>query len=347
MISKIKIDKKYLAAILATVIVASISLIIFIALREHGAQGQFAQGEIYTGETLHQSLDLSVASKASYPSVAISEVQDIGKANGLNRQIISFEVSDDHLTEYGLMMLPSSPEPSNGYPVIILCHGYINPSQYVTTLGYLNDMQFYTSHGYVVIKPDYRGQGLSAQQGQAEGAYYSMAYNTDILSLVSAIKKTKYLDKNNISIWGHSLGAYVGLRAATISPDIKNLILLSGPVGDLEDMYLKYVAPSDVSNPIALRISQDVFQKYGTPAEGTKFWQEASPTNHLTKLKAKVQIHVGSEDEIVPPVFSAYLDQKLSANNKPHEYYIYKGAKHGLIPQRQAIWDRSLKLLQS
>lgn len=306
--------------------------------------GQLDENQTSSGENLYRSLDLRLAKKASYPSSAITLVKDLGASAGLKRQIISFKVPDDNLTEYGLMYLPSGTMPAGGWPVIILCHGYINPSEYVTTLGYISDMDFYAQNGFAVIKPDFRGQGLSSGQGLPEGAYYSMAYNTDIMSLISAVKDTDYFNSKNINLWGHSMGAYIALRASVISKDIKNTVLLSGPVGSLNQIYLSYLPPSDENNPYALKDRNAAFAKYGTPGENSRFWQNASPTSFLGTTAVNYQIHAGLLDPLVPPQLSADLDNDLSSLQRSHEYYTYDNGRHGLIEQRQLIWSRSLAL---
>lgn len=310
-------------------------------------KGHFSFGQTYSGEDLAHSLDLRLTAKASFPSKPIKTIKDLGIVNDNRQSVVSFSVPTDGLTEYGLMTTPTTPMPAGGYPVIILCHGYYNPEQYSTYTGYIGDMNFYSQHGFVVIKPDYRGQGLSSDAGKPEGAYYSMAYNTDVMSLISAVKQTPNLNKNNINLWGHSMGAYIALRAAVLSPDIKNVILLSGPVADIEDMYKLYLAPSDQDNPVAYQIRQAIINKYGSPVADPNFWSDASPINFVSRLKARVQIHVGTADQVVPPVFSADLDKALTKANKSHQYFVYQGASHGLTAQMSQIWQRSLDLLNS
>jgi dipeptidyl aminopeptidase/acylaminoacyl peptidase len=173
-----------------------------------------------------------------------------------------------------------------------------------------------------------------------------MDYNTDIMSLITAVKKTSYLDKENISIWGHSMGAYIGLRAAALSPDIKNLIILSGPVASLKTMYLTYIPSSDVNNLNALKSRNQVFAKYGNPAQNSAFWNSASPINFINRIKAHVQIHVGSLDQIVPPEFSSDLDKALTKDHIQHDYYVYPDGVHSLAAQRSLIWPRTLQILK-
>lgn len=314
--------------------------------------GRHQSGLLVPGETISnpgfsRSLDLKVAAKNTYPSGPISVVRDLGSSGGISKKTFSFKVEADGLTEYGLMLLPTAKAPAAGFPVLVLCHGYESPSEYSTQESEVPDMEFFASHGFAVIKPDYRGQGLSMNQGHADSAYYSMSYNTDVMSLLTAVKKTSYLDKKNINIWGLSLGAYIGLRAAILSPEIKNLILLSGPVDSLKKMYLTYIPPSDTNNLDALKSRNDVFAKYGNPVENNAFWNAASPINFVSKLKAYVQIDVGAMDQVVPPEFSADLNDALTKAKIRHDYYVYPDGNHGLSPQRSLVWSRALQALSA
>ncbi len=298
-----------------------------------------------TNQVAYKNLDLKIAAQAKYSGSKITKIRDLGVDNNVRIYVVAFKVEPDELTEFGLMTEPTSPKPQNGFPVVILLHGYVTPSRYSTTQFYLADMEEYSRSGFAVIKPDLRGQGLSLHDGKPEGAYYSMAYNTDVLALIADIKSTNYLDSANISLWGHSMGAYIALRAAVISPDIKNLILISGPVGNVSDMFNSYVAVSDRNNPVARNIREAVLLRYGTPRQKPKFWNATSPLSYLDQLNANVQIHVGTADTIVPPHFSADLHHALDKVRKPHEYYVYQGGSHGLVAERPTIYQRSLKLL--
>ena len=335
---------------LAGVIIACLSTAALLTNKAGlGAQkqtGLLDESQTSSGEDLSDSLDLRLAKKASYPSGPILVVKELGSSDGVKRQIISFQVKADGLTEYGREYLPDQPKPASGWPVVILCHGYINPAEYITTDGYLSDMNFYARSGFAVIKPDFRGQGLSEGQGQPEGAYYSMVYNTDLLSLISAVKDTNSLNPKDLNLWGHSMGAYIALRASVVSKDVKNTILLSGPTGSLKQIYLSYVPPSDENNPLALKVRNSVFAKYGTPGENGKFWQNASPASFLGSTAVNYQIHMGLLDTVVPLQLSYDLDNDLKAINRAHEFYTYSDGRHNLLAQRDIIWARSLALLK-
>jgi pimeloyl-ACP methyl ester carboxylesterase len=293
----------------------------------------------------YRDLDLSVARGINYTNSPLRIVKDLGSTDGVERAIVSFGVPKDGFFEYAFMTRPASPPPTGGYPVIIMCHGFADPATYSTPGTYTDDMKFYARHGFMVVKPDFRGQGLSLGKGTADSPFYSMAYNTDVMSLIAALKKTANVSPSAINIWGHSMGAYIALRAAVVSPDIKSAILLAPP-GDLVDQAkLAYVGLSDRDNSTALKTRQRQLALHGKPLDNLNYWQKTSPLNYLAGSKAYFQIHVGSDDEVVPTVFSAQINNKLSELNLPHDYFIYYGSGHALSDIRQLIWQRSLTAL--
>jgi predicted esterase len=86
-------------------------------------------------------------------------------------------------------------------------------------------------------------------------------------------------------------------------------------------------------------------QEHGSPLSNPDYWNKVSPLAYLNKVKAHIQIHVGTNDLVVPPLFSQDLNTVLDNLHQPHSYYVYEGGRHGLVPQRALIWQRSLQLL--
>lgn len=335
-----------LLALLVSVLLIGIG-VVFVKLDfNHGKprSGEFVSGRA-DSVAAYRNLDLAVAATANYTGYAVNDSKDLGVISGVDERIFHFSVSKDRLTESGLLTLPTAAPPKNGYPVLILCHGYANPLYYSTEKAYLGDMEFYSRNGFAVFKPDFRGQGLSISAGRATGAYYSMDYNTDVLSLIADIKQTKGFNKDDINLWGHSMGAYVALRASVLSPDIKRTILLSGPVGTVQDMFTSYVAISDTNNAAAAAVRAAQLQAHGTPVTDPVYWDKTSPLTYLADSQSFYQIHVGTDDKIVPPKFSADLDRALTNLHKSHEYFVYPGGNHSLGSERPQIYSRSLARL--
>lgn len=312
---------------------------------EHVAlQEALSRAEEKSNTSKAASLDLRVAAQATYENSLITEVLDMGIQRDLSHKLISYD--SDGFKQYAYVVLPNNAPPADGYPVMLLLHGFVRPSHYKTRGdAYLGDMEFYARNGYAVIRPDFRGNGNS--EGLAEGAYFSMAYNTDILSLIAGLKEVPSFDSANIAVWGHSMGGYLALRAAVLSPDIKDIILLAAPVGSIFDLYTRYYPPSDRINPVSKKVRDQVIKKYGTPLTNEYFWHNASPIYFLDRLQARVQIYTGGQDRIVPSSFSEDLAYALESSGKPYLYRYYENGDHGLGAERESIQNDSINYLKS
>lgn len=291
--------------------------------------------------TYKKSLDLRVAERAVFDSPALHTIETLPTNGGIKKLHVQFNV--DGLNQFALITLPDKPTPNGGFPVIVLLHGYVKPTAYSTKTAYVGDMEFLSRNGFAVVKPDFRGNGQS--EGLAEGAYYSMGYHNDIMTLLSAIKKTNYLNGQQFNLWGHSMGGYLALRTAVMRSDIANIIILSGAVGSAEKMFTTYTAPSDKLNLVAREYRFEALRIHGNPLKNPEFWFNASPYSRISKISANVQIHVGLKDEVVPPQFSSELATALAEAGITYQLFTYEEGKHGLIPQRRQINDQILKLL--
>ena len=88
------------------------------------------------------------------------------------------------------MNVPNTQPPPNGFPVLILNHGYILPSAYDTVNSYKSDSDYFASKGFLVLKPDYRGNGNSEV---TDKALMRFAYPIDVLNLIASVEILKTL----------------------------------------------------------------------------------------------------------------------------------------------------------
>jgi dipeptidyl aminopeptidase/acylaminoacyl peptidase len=255
----------------------------------------------------------------------------LGEGEGFKKYIVSFYSSG--FKQYAYLSVPTSVRPANGFPVIVLNHGYQIPKLYTPDGNYVPHLNAFGSSGFIVLKPDYRGHGESL--GAPASAYFSDAYSVDILNAISAIKNFPDADTNRIGVFGHSMGGSLGLRVAEASPEVKSLVIWSGVVGDYTDIIFNWQKKSSYK-PSA----EDVFLRYlgmqelvavnGTPEKNPEFWNKRDPVHNLNLLKIPVQIHAGMADSQVPSGFSQELFEKLQIMGKNVEYYEYPSANHDI-----------------
>jgi pimeloyl-ACP methyl ester carboxylesterase len=90
--------------------------------------------------------------------------------------------------------------------------------------------------GFLVIRYDKRGVGQSG--GRAESATLG-DYAEDLLAVVRYLSRRKDVDKDRISVVGHSEGAWVGLLAASREKDIRRLVLSAAPATPGHELVLE------------------------------------------------------------------------------------------------------------
>ncbi|MBP7832880.1 MAG: alpha/beta fold hydrolase, partial [Candidatus Levybacteria bacterium] len=178
-------------------------------------------------------LSIESMRQKKYPGSEIIIEQELPQESNYRQYIGSY--MSEGLKIYGLLTIPTTQRPENGYPAIIFNHGYIPPSEYRTNERYIAYVDTFARSGYVVFKSDYRGHGSS--EGEAVGAYFSPGYTTDVLNALESVKKLEYVNPDKLGMWGHSMGGTITQRALVISPDIKAAVIWGGVVGSYEDIY--------------------------------------------------------------------------------------------------------------
>jgi hypothetical protein len=116
--------------------------------------------------------------------------------NGTNYQQYIASYKSEGLKIYGLLTVPLTQKPENGFPAIIFIHGYIAPKQYSTTGNYSTYQARLARSGFVTFKPDLRGHGNS--EGEAVSGHFSEKYVVDTLYAIAYLKNYKDVDPNKI-----------------------------------------------------------------------------------------------------------------------------------------------------
>lgn len=285
------------------------------------------------------------------PEPAIEE--ELAPGSNYKRYIASFESEGNKV--FGLLTVPVSDIPEGGFPAIVFNHGYIPPTQYVTTEKYVAYVDALARNGFVVFKIDFRGNGKS--QGDASGSYFSSAYTIDAISAVKSLAKFDQVNPMRIGMWGHSMAGNVTLRAMLVSSDIKAGVIWAGAVYSYEDFAKYKISDSSyVHRPFDSKegasqqnreTSPEIQKIRLNPASidfSNPLWQSISLTNNIRYLSAPLQIHHSLNDSIVNIGYSRDLISVLKASNKPHEFYEYAGGGHNIeSPYFEQAMDRTVK----
>ncbi len=259
--------------------------------------------------------------------------------SNFSRYIASYK--SEGYTVYGLLTVPSSQPPAGGFPAIVFNHGYIPPTQYVTTEKYVEYVNALASNGFVVFKIDYRGNGNS--EGQASGTYFSSSYTIDAISALKSLQSFDQVSPDRIGFWGHSMAGNLVLRSMEVSDQIKAGVIWAGAVYSYQDFAKyrisdnSYVRPSQpeqsqVEDPNRLNSGQlDILRSDpNTINFSDPLWTSISLTANLHYLTAPLQIHHAVNDSVVNIGYSRDLGSALKADQKTYEYYEYQGGGHNI-----------------
>lgn len=263
---------------------------------------------------------------------------------GYNRYIASYY--SDGLKIHALLLIPNSAKPKDGFPVIILNHGYIIPDKYTPDGNYTPYADAFARAGYIVFKPSYRGHGKS--EGSPTSTYFAPDYVIDDLNAIASIKRYKDADPGSIGIWGHSMGGNITLKVVEISKDIKVASMWSGVVAPIKDIVYNWqdkvtYKPDALDLKLRNQNREILLQKYGTPMENSDFWNSVDPNSYLSDINIPVQIQVGLSDNQVPPIFSKGLYERLEALGKDATYYEYAGANHDINQSFETAMKDTIK----
>lgn len=286
-------------------------------------------------------LSITTLRQGEYPGSQITIEEKLEPGSNYQRYLASYR--SEGLKIYALLTIPNGEKPATGWPTIVFNHGYIPPEQYRTTEKYISYTDGFSKNGYILFRPDYRGHGNS--EGTPSGAYGSSDYTIDVLNAVASLKQHPDVNPNKIGMWGHSMGGHITLRSMVVSSDIKAGVIWAGVVGSYPDLINNWRRRSPLPSASATtrgRWRQQLIEIYGDPEANPEFWSSISASTFLTDISGPLQLHHGTNDSSVPPVFSESLAGRLRAANQVVELYMYPGDDHNLSKSFLTAMQRSV-----
>ena len=248
----------------------------------------------------------------------------------------------DGATEHVLISTPKVVKPENGYPIIILIHGFIEPSHYSTFSSYKLIFNRFASSEFMVAKPDLRGHGRSELNQNYESSLSLVSYTRDILQLIASLKNIEYVDTENIFLMGHSNGGNQVIRVLTSKPNLIRAASLWGPTivqQEESNLFWRGGAKRKYGDN-ALKLLEakgDVLhQKELVNNALKKFGNETADSLNFLKflqdIKTPFVIRHPDTDESVPYKWSVdFINEYNKSGNKTEYQFInYPGDNHNI-----------------
>jgi dipeptidyl aminopeptidase/acylaminoacyl peptidase len=282
-------------------------------------------------------LHIESVRKRSFEKVAI----EIGEVTKETETYTARKVSykSDGLNLFALLAVPKGTEPENGWPVVIVNHGHIEPMKYSTENSYINTTGYFAGSGFLVLKPDYRGHGKS--EGVADTLQSRMEYGIDVLNLIAGFGSLpNKTDHSRIYMWGHSMGGDVTLRVLETSNVIKAASLWAPAVTTFPESVFYFSRRNDAE--WQKRLTEELEQTFSTDD-----YAKISTLENVKFVSVAVNIHTSSEDTIVPRAWSDTLVERLKAADADVNYYVYPGTSHDIAQSWSTALGRDRELFEA
>jgi uncharacterized protein len=219
----------------------------------------------------------------------------------------------------GVLLRPTGRGP---FPAVVLNHGYIDPSVYVTGQGMAREQDWLARAGFVVLHTDYRGHAAGDPASDREREL-RLAYARDSINAVKALERMPYVDADKTAMVGRSMGGGVTLNALVAAPGLVDAAVIYASVSSrFLDNLDHFTAPG---RPEAV---QALHAAYGTPRQSPEFYRGLSSRAYFDRITEPVLIHHGEVDATCPPRWSRETQRLLRGAGVDSTLVTYPGEDH-------------------
>ena len=273
----------------------------------------------------------------SYSAGSFQILEAVSAIKGL--QAWRFRYKSEGLTNYGLIEQPAGKPPVQGWPVIVLAHGYIPPAYYSTIKSYRLVTRYYAAAGgFIVIKPDYRGHGRSEDGGPSPTR--TIDYTIDVLNLIAGLDEIPNADTGNLFLYGHSMGGEIVLRILTVNRQFKGATLWAAVTRPFPEntLYFLRKRPGKDAQELQALINSEF-----TPTD----YPTLSPESYFHSISTPILVHHGTADQSVPFGWSISFRKALDEAGVNYKFFEYPGEDHNISHSFYQVMDKDMEFFRS
>jgi dipeptidyl-peptidase 4 len=223
---------------------------------------------------------------------------------------------------YCRLFKPADFDSTKKYPVIVYL--YNGPhSQLVANTWMANGelwYQYMAQKGYIVFTMD--GRGTSWRGKDFEQSVFRQLGTKEMedqLKGVDYLKSLSYVDPNRLGVHGWSFGGFMTTSLMTRNPGVFKVAVAGGPVIDWSYYEIMYT------------------ERYmDTPQENKEGYNTNNLLNYVDKLKGKLLMIHGAQDNVVVWQHSIMYQKKAVDKGVLVDYYVYPGHEHNVLGKDRA-----------
>jgi dipeptidyl-peptidase 4 len=237
-------------------------------------------------------------------------------------QLVKIKTSDGLFDLPAVITYPENFDPTQKYPVVFSVYGGPDAGS-VRNRWNGNKSGWFAQNGIITINVDHRGSGHFGKKGS--DYMYRCLGKWEISDYSDAVRwlwEKPYVDKTRIGITGGSYGGYTTCMALTKGAGFWNYGIADFSVTDwklYDNIYTERFMDTPLDNP-----------------EGYK---DASALTYASSYKGKLLIRHGDMDDNVHLQNSLWLISVLQDLDKPFEFMIYPGERHGWGGPKRAFYQ--------
>lgn len=224
--------------------------------------------------------------------------------------------ADDGTPLYGRLILPVNYDANKKYPVIVYLYNGPHVQLVKNSFPASRNLwyEYLAQHGYGVFTMDGRGSGNRGLKfEQAIFGKLATEEMKDQLQGVAYLKSLPFVDSTRMGVHGWSYGGFMTTSLMMRYPGVFKVGVAGGPVidwGMYEVMYTERYMDSPQKN------------KAGYDANNL--------LNHVDRLKGKLLLIHGTDDDVVVWQHSVKLIKKSVDLGKQIDYFVYPGHPHNV-----------------
>lgn len=251
------------------------------------------------------------------------------------RRQVSYRSGD--LTVSGVLLRPRGRGP---FPAVVLNHGYIEPSIYVTGQGLAREQDALARAGFVVLHTDYRGHATSDPARPLERES-RLGYTRDAANAVKALESLPYVDADRLGMLGRSMGGGVTMNVLAAYPGLVDAaITWSSVSSDFVDNLDHFTVPG---RPEA---AQMLYDRLGTPQESPDAYAELSPRTYFDRITEPVLVHHATTDETCPFPWARDTERLMKRAGVNSRLFVYEGEAHAFGAEWPLAMGRTIRFLR-